>query len=177
MAELYIIPECFIDTNCIETLVPTTKGYNHQNGCNTVVKIMQEKLKDNFAIGIIDKDKKQVKYVDDFDEIAHTESLYLYKHPSKPHFLIMIYPAMDSFILKCASETNVAMEKFGLPSDLKSFTKRTKQVTSKEDAAFKKLFNAIKAAKEIIILKNWIKYLKLKQYEVNCEELKKMVSE
>ncbi|MBD3589057.1 hypothetical protein [Bacteroides sp. GM023] len=177
MAELYIIPECFIDTNCIETLVPTPQGYNHQKGCNTVVKTMQEKLKDSFAIGIVDKDKKQVKYVEEFEEVAHSESLYLYKHPSKPHFLIMIYPAMDSFILKCASETNVTMEDFGLPSDLKSFTKRTKQVTSKEDPTFKKLLNAIKKAKEITILKSWIKYLKLKQYEADCEELKNMITE
>lgn len=34
MAELYIIPECYVDTNLIETLVPTAKGYNHQKGCN-----------------------------------------------------------------------------------------------------------------------------------------------
>ena len=27
MAELYIIPECYVDTNLIETLVPTAKGY------------------------------------------------------------------------------------------------------------------------------------------------------
>ena len=170
MAELYIIPECFIDTNCIETLVPTPQGYNHQKGCNTVVKTMQEKLKDSFAIGIVDKDKKQVKYVEEFDEVAHSESLYLYKHLSRPHFLIMIYPAMDSFILKFASETNFTI-------DLKSFTKRTKQVTSKEDPTFKKLLNAIKKAKEITILKSWIKYLKLKQYEADCEELKNMITE
>ena len=118
-----------------------------------------------------------LKYVEEFDEVAHSESLYLYKHLSRPHFLIMIYPAMDSFILKCASETNVTMEDFGLPSDLKSFTKRTKQVTSKEDPTFKKLLNAIKKAKEITILKSWIKYLKLKQYEADCEELKNMITE
>ena len=44
MAELYIIPECYVDTNLIETLVPTAKGYNHQKGCNNVVKVMKEKF-------------------------------------------------------------------------------------------------------------------------------------
>ena len=53
MAELYIIPECYVDTNLIETLVPTAKGYNHQKGCNNVVKVMKEKLSDKFAVGIV----------------------------------------------------------------------------------------------------------------------------
>ena len=57
MAELYIIPECYVDTNLLETLVPTAKGYNHQKGCNNVVKVMKEKLADEFAVGIVDKDK------------------------------------------------------------------------------------------------------------------------
>ena len=58
MAELYIIPECYVDTNLIETLVPTAKGYNHQKGCNNVVKVMKEKLSDKFAVGIVDKDAR-----------------------------------------------------------------------------------------------------------------------
>ena len=67
MAELYIIPECYVDTNLIETLVPTAKGYNHQKGCNNVVKVMKEKLSDKFAVGIVDKDKRQVSYVNEFE--------------------------------------------------------------------------------------------------------------
>ena len=100
MAELYIIPECYVDTNLIETLVPTAKGYNHQKGCNNVVKVMKEKLSDKFAVGIVDKDKRQVSYVNEFEEIGHTDSLYFYKHPDKAHFLIMIDPAVDRFIIK-----------------------------------------------------------------------------
>lgn len=51
----HIIPECYIDTNLVETLVPTKKGYNHQTGCNKVVGLMQnmKQLKDGFALGII----------------------------------------------------------------------------------------------------------------------------
>lgn len=52
MAELYIIPECYVDTNLLETLVPTAKGYNHQKGCNNVVKVMKEKLADEFAVNL-----------------------------------------------------------------------------------------------------------------------------
>lgn len=146
MAELYIIPECYVDTNLIETLVPTAKGYNHQKGCNNVVKVMKEKLSDKFAVGIVDKDKRQVSYVNEFEEIGHTDSLYFYKHPDKAHFLIMIDPAVDRFILKCAKEEKVEMKQFDLSDELRSFTAQTKQVSSKEDTNFKKLFHEIKSA-------------------------------
>lgn len=81
MAELYIIPECYVDTNLLETLVPTAKGYNHQKGCNNVVRIMQNKLTNEFAVGIVDKDKRQVRYVDEFEEIGHTDSLFFINIP------------------------------------------------------------------------------------------------
>lgn len=89
MKDLYIIPECYIDTNLVETLI-TTEGCNHQKGCNTV-----------------------------FSEIAHTASLSLKKHQSKPHYLIMVSPAMDGFLLKCAEELNINMKEYGYTSCLK----------------------------------------------------------
>ena len=42
--DLAIIPECFVDTNLIETLIPPISQYNHQKGCGTVTKVMKEKL-------------------------------------------------------------------------------------------------------------------------------------
>lgn len=39
----FVIPECYIDTNLVETLA-CPGGYNHQKGCNQVAKIMQEKF-------------------------------------------------------------------------------------------------------------------------------------
>ncbi len=44
--EDFIIPECYIDTNLVETLV-CTGGCNHQKGCNTVAKVMQDKFGDS----------------------------------------------------------------------------------------------------------------------------------
>lgn len=175
MAELYIIPECYVDTNLLETLVPTAKGYNHQKGCNNVVRIMQNKLANEFAVGIVDKDKRQVRYVDEFEEIGHTDSLFFYKHPEKAHYLIMISPAVDGFILKCAEEKHVEMGAFGLSSDLKSFTEQTKKVSSKEDATFKSFFQALKKADEAIILKNALKYLKDNKYKSDPKRLKAII--
>lgn len=173
MKDLFIIPECYIDTNLVETLI-TTEGCNHQKGCNTVVNTMQKKFGNGFALGIIDNDKRQVGYVSEFFEIASTASLSLKKHCSKPHYLIMVSPAMDGFLLKCAEELNINMEKYGYTSSLKEFTSITKSVTSKNDSGFKKLFKALDNAQEIIVLRNWLKYLKENQYQSKEEELKEM---
>lgn len=175
MVDFNIISECFIDTNLIETLVPTPKGYNHQKGCNNVVGVMQKRMGDQFALGIVDKDKRQVSYLNEFEEVAHSESLFLYKHKSKAHYLIQIAPAADGFILKCATETGTDVTRFGLPTALKSFTSCTKQVTSKEDIRFKQLFQEIGSAGEINILQHWVKYLKKHVYDSETTELKSIV--
>lgn len=176
MKDLYIIPECYIDTNLVESLI-ATEGCNHQKGCNTVVNMMQKKFVDSFAVGIIDNDKRQVKYISEFSEIAYTCSLSLQKHRSKPHYLIMVSPAMDGFLLKCAEELNINMEEYGYTSILKDFTSITKSVTSKNDSGFKKLFKALDNASEMIVLKKWLKYLKEKQYQSRNEELEKIACE
>lgn len=49
----FIIPECYVDTNLVETLV-CPGGCNHQKGCNQVAKVMQDKFANRLAIGIID---------------------------------------------------------------------------------------------------------------------------
>lgn len=55
---LYIIPECYADTNLIQTLLQI-KGANHQKSCGQVTNEMKQRFHDDFAVGIIDLDKKQ----------------------------------------------------------------------------------------------------------------------
>ena len=87
----------------------------------------------------------------------------------------MIDPAVDRFILKCAKEEKVEMKQFDLSDELRSFTAQTKQVSSKEDTNFKKLFHEIKSAEEITILRNAIKYLIGKQYSSKSTEMKALI--
>ncbi len=58
-----ILPECYMDTNLIETLVPPQRGYNHQRGYPAVAKQMKEKFSDDFALGIMDNGKRHVSYL------------------------------------------------------------------------------------------------------------------
>lgn len=45
--ENHVLPECYVDTNLVNTILG--KSCNHQKGCPTVFKVMNERLKDTFA--------------------------------------------------------------------------------------------------------------------------------
>jgi hypothetical protein len=157
----FIIPECYLDTNLMETLVIPAKSYNHQKGCHTVAKVMQEKFGDSFALGILDHDKNKVFYLDKFAQIAEQHGVTLFKHPEKHHYLIL-HPPIESWLIKQAEETNLALADYELPTDLRSLRKITKVASSKNDHRFKRLFRDLKNqnADGIGVLKKWAAYLK-----------------
>ena len=113
----FIIPECYIDTNLVETLV-CTGGCNHQKGCNQVAKVMQEKFADRFAVGIIDADKRRPGYLNEFCEIASSKHIKLLRHTVRSHFIILVHPAADGFILSCAEVANINLSDYGLSSKI-----------------------------------------------------------
>ena len=156
-----IIPECYLDTNLMETLVTPVNSYNHQKGCHTVAKVMQEKLSDSFALGILDHDKNQIFYLAEFAQIAEQHGVTLFKHPKKHHYLIL-HPPIESWLIKQAEEHNLALTDYELPSDLKGLRKITKVASSKNDHRFKRLFRDLKNqnAEGISVLKKWTTYLK-----------------
>lgn len=169
---LQVMPECFVDTNLIEYLL--NAGVNHQHCCSQVVGQLKSKFVDKFAIGIIDKDKVQLGYIQECDIIAQTEHLTLMKHRERHQYLITIAPAVDKFVLDCAREQMVDVTAFGLPSELKKFTKESKKVSSNSDPRFKSLFAAIKDHIEIRSLKITLKYLCENQYHSDSEYLKEV---
>ena len=114
--DYHLITECYVDTALIETIVPPDnhRGYNHQMGCNKVAKKMQNDFRDDFALGIIDKDKKSINYLDEFTLIVKKGNLFLYKHPDRHHFIIQIYPAIEKFILDSSAEVGVNLSDYDL---------------------------------------------------------------
>ncbi len=172
--DVSIIPECFVDTNLIETISPPQRGYNHQKGCGNVARTMQNKFRDSFAVGIIDKDKKEIKYLDEFELKIKNENLFLYQHPVKPHFIIQVSPAVENFILANVHQSNINIEDFELPSNINEFKRITKKQTSKKNPQLSRLFSALKNknASQIITLSNWISYLKANTYHSDINELK-----
>jgi hypothetical protein len=188
--DLHIIPECYIDTKLIKVLVPPTTRYNHQKGVNTVANEMQEnngrrgKFFDQFAVGIIDRDKRNLGYAEQFDLVFQLEgNIQLFKHQTKHHYLIFICPAMEKWILNVADEASINLSDFGLPTDLKNLTNITKTAKSEDNdpnsEKFVKLFKELKAKqpKAIKLLMFWIEYLKEQNYNANKDYLIKLSSE
>lgn len=173
----HIVPECYIDTNLAEYLLDS-HGVNHQKGCNAVAKkMMESNLKDQFSIGIIDNDKRQHSYVSEFTEIAHTQHVALLKHKERPHYFVRISPAMDQFILDCATEQGINLQDYGLPTELAEFTKITKDVKAKNDFRFKSLFGALENSIEITKLRSVLNYLNDEQYKCDTTELQRLFEE
>ncbi len=174
--DLHIIPECFVDTNLIETLVHTGRGFNHQKGCGTVAKVMKEKFADDFAVGIIDKDKQQLDYLNEFDEVHSYGTLTLHKHKTRHHYIVQIFPAIERFILAAAEDSQLSLADYDLPLDFNELKKTSKSVNSKYDKRFKQLFKDVLSAgnQEFVTLSNWIAYLKDNNYNANIEELEKI---
>lgn len=167
-----VIPECYVDTNLIEYLIDAK--VNHQHSCTKVVGLLKNQYKDEFAIGIIDKDKVQLGYIQECDEIATTKHLTLLKHKSRSQFLITIKPAVDRFILDCAEEEGIDLKEYDLPAKLKEFTKESKSVTSNSDDRFKSLFKAItfSGSREFLNLKSSLEYMIQNRYNTDLSILK-----
>lgn len=169
-----IIPECYVDTNLNETITGSFNRFNHQKSCNEVSKAMQSpKLVDSFALGIIDKGKKAIRYLDDFNCVCSSDDLFLFKHPHKHHYIIQISPAIEKFILKSAEGIGINLEDFGLPNEFEELKKTTKTNTSRNNPALRKLFLEMKNKKapQLMILAKWVSYLKTNTYNSNIADL------
>jgi hypothetical protein len=179
----HVIPECYLDTNLVETLVPPSeigrmRVYNHQFGCNTVAKEMKEKFSDNFAVGILDQDKMQVSYVSEFQTpLVDKQGLKLYKHPQKNHYLIF-HPPIEQWLLDEAESVDLSLsdEPYNLPASVKKLVSKTKNVGSRNNPELKLLFNALKKknAKGIILLAKWIEHLKSNPYNADRTTLQNL---
>ncbi len=118
----HVVPECYIDTMLLKVLVPPKKRWNHQHGCHNVSRELEKgKLKDTFAIGIIDNDKKQVRYLEQFTEIDklvddNDTGVILFNNNN--HYFIQICPAIDLLIIRVSEEEKINLSDYGVPADL-----------------------------------------------------------
>lgn len=171
--ENIVVPECYVDTNLMNVLVG--KACNHKKGCTNVCKVLDEKLTDQFAIAVIDKDKKEPASVQNYELIAANPSIMVSKHRERPHYLIHICPAIEDFIIAAANELNVNLAEYGLPTELNELRKITKTTTAKEDVKFARLFHALRTASHIQCLDNMLQYLLENKYTASDAEIRKIM--
>ena len=171
--ENVVVPECYVDTNLMNVLLG--KACNHKKGCATVCKTLDEKLVNQFAIAVIDQDKRQPKSTEQYVEIGRNDHLVVCKHKDRPHYLILINPAIERFILFAVEELGVKMSDYGLPDDLDKLKDLTKTVAAKEDEKFERLFKKIRKASNIACLDKVLQYLLSNKYTALEEEIRKIL--
>ena len=174
------MPECFIDTTLVASLLDAK--VSHKHSCNEVAREMEKgKYKDAFAVGIIDNDKRKISYIESFDEIGRTENLTFLKHRDKHHYVIKVgkeHKAMETFIQANVDAIGMKMEDFDLPSDLAELIEQTKDsVSTQKDPKILKLCKAMRQSPEVAKLQDVLAYLAANKYNVDIEELKKMISQ
>ncbi len=161
----------------VETLVITTKGYNHKKGCGTVCKAMQEDFHDCFALGVLDADPRPPKYLNEFKLVVEKQKVKLFKHKThlKHHYLIL-HPPLEVWLMTQLVEKNITLLDYGLPSDIKQFKKACKVVSSVNDHRFKRLFRDLKNqnSEGINVLAKWISYLKEHTYNSDIQILQNL---
>ncbi len=171
----FIIPECYVDSCLIEVLIVADRNHvNHQKGNGTVAKEMRETFIDDFCVGIIDEDRKNLDYLKEFEVFKEKDSLKLWKHKTKDQFIIQIRPVIEEWILKICNDNNIHLGDFDLPVESKQLKKVSKSISSKTDPRFINLFKKMikQSCEPAIQLRNWLLYLKNNKYQVDINELK-----
>ena len=170
MKQYNVFPECNVDTNLVGHLLG---GYpKHKSTCNEVVKAVNGS--DEFAIGIIDADKRPATMDEGFEEYVLPEPVdgnnrhvAMFVHEDGKRFMFIVKPAMDKFIMDAANAEGVSMKSAGYSSSLKAFTKETKRIQAATDKKLRKLFDRIVGYPELQRLRNTLKYLMHKQYDAD----------
>ena len=174
-----IMPECFIDTTLVGSLLEAK--VSHKHSCNEVAKEMEKgRFKDSFAVGIIDNDKRKIPYIEGFEVLGRTDNLTFLKHKNKHQYVIKVgkeRKAMETFIIANVEAIGMKMEDFDLPSDLEELIEQTKDsISTQKDARILKLCMALRQSPEVAKLKDVLAYLASNKYAVDIEELRKKIS-
>lgn len=153
-----IIPECHLDTMVVLRLLRLDRVH-HQGGIGQVARAFQRQFANGKALGIIDDDKNKPVYFDGFETIDTAQSLSLRKHPEKQHYLIVVSPAMDNFLLRCANDESV--DPFSKPYGFKNrkyFLVQAKSIEVDKNDAMKQLINTLiqKRAEGFLKMHGWI---------------------
>ena len=173
---LYFVPECYFDTVLVAKILRADKKrLLHRKGCNNVVNdLNSQRLKNSFAVGIVDKDKTELDYFKDCTAIYNADKLILWKHKDRMQFVIQLNPPLEKWIIELLGESGIAIEDFEYSKDFKKLKKQIKaDIDSESDEKLNRLVNAILKldCESIRKINSVLKYLKEKNYQADTNEL------
>ena len=173
MTELNIVPECYVDTKIAKIISQAKRRYNHQHGCGDVANEMQNnRLKEQVALGIVDEDKYKgpaPKYFAEFNLVIKENNLILKKHHTRKHYLILICPEVEKWLLEDAQKSgiNCTDPEYNLPDKLKGFVQISKIKDIDRNEGFKKFIKTLMKAQapSLTTLQRWITLFKIDQLD------------
>lgn len=153
----YIIPECYGDTELISIL--GFRKANHSPSIGAVANTMQKFYSKKLAIGVIDDDKTRnvPNYFNDFEDYITKENYKIKRLPESQHFIIVLIPALESFLLNISAKLNVSPEDFGF-NNLESLKAITKGQKVSKNTKFKSFVNSLsqKQGSPLIEIKDFL---------------------
>ena len=122
---------------------------------------MMGRLKNIIALGVIDEDKNkgpQAQYFYEFDLVKEENNLILKKHKEREHFIILICPEIERFLLEDAQKVDIDVRNFNLPEGMKGFITLTKVKDIDKNIDFYRFIKTLirHEAPSITTLKKWI---------------------
>ena len=145
------VPECYADTALLKIIfkIPVDK-VNHADGIHKVAKAMiaQKENYNKVVVGLVDNDKKNLpRYFDDFITLESDNGILFKKKPNTNHFLIMICPEFEKWILESAKIVNVNPKDYDIPLNPKILHNRTQLINVAKDSKLMDFIKEIKAKK------------------------------
>ncbi|MFN0037712.1 MAG: hypothetical protein ACKVUS_21840 [Saprospiraceae bacterium] len=125
---------------------------------NTLNKI-EHHFKNRFAVGIVDDDRRKPKLFDSYEMLLKEQDfLHLKQKPSTRHFLIVVQPAIEVWLLQNAEKKEV-VSPFSALKDLQRITKD--EVAVAKNQRFKQFLNDLNQAKApgFVTMTEWIEEL------------------
>lgn len=166
---LNILPECYADTLLVETI--QFKKPNHCYSIGAVSSTMQKFYANKVAIGVIDKDKPGTipSYFKEFELLISSDDMELSWHPDTKHFIIVVAPALEQWLLDTADNLGVSAEKYGF-GNLKKLKRITKSERARSNENLKQFLNNLWQKKNSPLQKmnTWIELILEKRGKIGA---------
>ncbi len=157
---LSIIPECYADTELINIL--GFKKSNHSPSIGEVANKMQKHYSTRLAIGVIDNDKPGSipNYFQSFEIQSSFDDYEIKKLPNSQHYLIVLKPALEQFLLNISNSLGVSADNYGF-SNLENLKRVTKKRNVSKNQDFTSFVNTLsqKKGSPLIDIKSFLQEL------------------
>ncbi len=150
------VPECWVDTALMRTLLQDRLLYNHQHGISKVGGTMERQAATDtgrVVVGMVDRDKKfeENTYLRAFGPPARVRpeaaTHHVLTHPAQPtQRLIVLNPACDAWVFEAARAAGLDLAAYGLPDTLPAFVAFCKHEGVTDIPALRALLEDIRRA-------------------------------